>query len=222
VQQSPDSEFYNVITYEFVNTFDTLDAIGSGAFANRVLTVDPLTQNYSITDFNYINYFANSSKLNKWPVINGTKNRLGDAIYETQDAVYKVSFTNRGHKDVSYIGNKPGSYAKDIFVESSLPFRNAQLSLANYNKLKLVVAGDPGVCAGSLINFDLLSMASTETGKDKDSFYSGTYLVSAVKHTINIGSYKTTIEIIKDSGNNQYNTPDNTSSLWKNTVKGLT
>ena len=222
IVQSPNSEVYNVITYEFVNTFDTLDAVNKGVFANRLLSVDPILQNYSITDYNYSNYFNNSTQLNKYPIVNTTKNRFGDAIYETPDAVYKVAFTNSGHKDVSYIKNKPGSFAKDIFIESSLPYRNAQLNLTNHNKLKLVISGDPGVTVGSLVNFELLSMEIQDNGKTLDAFYSGTYLVSAVKHTINIGSYKTTIEIIKESTNSSYVSPDNTSTIWKNTVQGET
>jgi hypothetical protein len=219
--QPVQDKFYAVLSYKFINTVDTLAAINSGQFANQLITVDPLLQRYITTNFNYNTYFNNSTSLNKYPVVNDTKNRLGDKVYETPQAVIKVSPGNHGQKDVPFIGNKPGSYAHDIFAEVYIPNRTAQLNLSNYNKIKLVVDGDPGAAAGTTINFNLLSMTPRATDKKPDDFYSGKYLISAVKHTIKIDSYTTVLEIVKDSAPQQYVTPDNTSKIWQNTVKGI-
>jgi len=220
--QSTQQKFYSVISYKFINTVDTLDAINSGQFANQLISIDPLLQRYKVTDFNYSKYFSQSTSLNKYPIVNGAKNRFGDAIYETPQAVIKMSTGNSGQKDVPYIGNKPGSYAHDIFLETYIPNRTAQLSLSNYNKIKLVIDGDPGAAAGVTINFNLLSMTPRKEDKKPDDFYSGKYLISAVKHTIKMDSYLTTLEIVKDSATKQYVTPDNNSTIWQNTVKGIT
>jgi hypothetical protein len=219
--QPVQDKFYSVLSYKFINTIDTLGAINSGQFANQLITVDPLLQRYITTNFDYSKYFSQSSKLNKYPIVNDTKNRFGDKIYETPQAVIKVSPTNHGQKDVPYINSKPGAVVSDIFAEIYIPNRTAQLTLSNYNKIKLVIDGDPGAAAGTTINFNLLSLNPTLQGKKPDDFYSGKYLISAVKHTIKIDSYTTVLEIVKDSSVKQYVTPDNDSKLWQNTVKGI-
>ena len=219
--QSVQDKFYSVISYKFMNTVDTLGAINSGQFANQLITVDPLLQRYITTNFNYSTYFDQATTLNKYPIVNGAQNRFGDAIYETPQAVIKMTAGNHGQKDVPYIGNKPGSFAHDIFAEVYIPNRTAQLTLSNYNKIKLVIDGDPGAAAGTTINFNLLSMTPRPQDKKPDDFYSGKYLISAVKHTINIDSYTTVLEIVKDSATKQYITPDNNSKIWQNTVKGI-
>jgi len=219
--QPVQQKFYSVLSYKFINTIDTLGAINSGQFANQLITVDPLLQRYITTDFNYSDYFNQSKSLNKYPIVNDAKNRLGDKIYETPQAVIKVSPGNHGQKDVPFIGNKPGSFAHDIFAEIYIPNRTAQLNLSNYNKIKLVIDGDPGAVAGSVINFNLLSTTPGARDKKPDDFYSGQYLISAVKHSINIGGYTTVLEIVKDSAVKQFVTPDNNSKIWQNTVKGI-
>ena len=222
--QIPSDEFFAVLQYDFVNAFDMLEGISVGAFASRLITVDPLLQKFEKNDFNYSDYFSRSPTLNDFPIINSTENRFGETAYQTSEAVLKVAYTNKGHKDVPYIGNKPDSYAKDFFVENHISNRPAQLALANYNKLKLLINGDPGVVAGMLINFNLLSMDPSHpdrTTKGLDGYYSGKYLVSAVKHTIRPSSYNTTLEIIADSSDELYLTPDNNSPTWKRAVQGL-
>ena len=99
--------------------------------------------------------------------------------------------------------------------------RTAQISLTNYNKMKLVIAGDPGATVGSTINFNLLTMSPTITGKEPDKFYSGKYLITAVRHSISMTSFQTVLEIVKESVSNEYISPKMDSVLWKNTVKGI-
>ena len=219
--QPVQDKYYSVLSYKFINTVDTLGAINSGQFANQLITVDPLLNRYITTNFDYSKYFAQSSTLNKYPIVNDTKNRFGDKVYETPQAVIKVSPTNHGQKDVPYINSKPGAVVPDVFAEVYIPNRTAQLTLSNYNKIKLVIDGDPGAAAGTTINFNLLSINPTTQGKKPDDFYSGKYLISAVKHTIKTDSYTTVLEIVKDSSVKQYVTPDNDSKLWQNTVKGI-
>jgi hypothetical protein len=220
-ESSQEDKFYSVISYEHINTFDTLEAISTGIFANQLISIDPLLQRHEVTNFNYNDYFKTASTLNKFPVVNNAKNRKGDAIYETPQAVIKMATSNKGQKNVPYLASKPGAYSKDIFIEVYVPNRTSQLSLTNYNKLKLVIDGDPAATVGSTINFTLLSMNPSSNQKEPDKFYSGKYLITAIKHAINFGGYKTTLEIVKESVPNQYVSPQDDSTVWKNTVKGI-
>jgi len=43
----------NALSYEIMDSFDTLAGVNQGVFANRLLSVDPLLRRYKVTDFNY-------------------------------------------------------------------------------------------------------------------------------------------------------------------------
>lgn len=219
--QTAEQKFYSVSSYEHVKSFDTLESISLGVFANQLITIDPLLQKWNVTNFNYNEYFNKSESLNKHPVVNNAKNRKGNAIYETPQAVIKMATSNSGQKNVPYIASKPGAYSHDISIETYVPNRTSQLFMSNYNKIKLVIDGDPGATVGSIIKFNLLTMSPLSSAKEPDKFYSGKYLITAVKHEINVGSFRTVLEIVKESAPNEYITPKNDSTIWKNTVKGI-
>jgi len=81
----------------------------------------------------------------------------------------------------------------------------------------MTIPGDPLMTVGNIIDFDLPEITRTSDGKKPDRFYSGKYLVTAVKHHINIeNKFVTMIEISKESLPNPYDSPDNGSQAWKN------
>jgi hypothetical protein len=52
-----------------------------------------------------------------------------------------------------------------------------------------------------------------------DAFYSGKYLVTAIRHIIQPTAFQTVLEIAKDSTPTKYTGIDNNSSVWQSTVK---
>jgi hypothetical protein len=205
----------SVLDYEFVKTYDVLNDTNSGTFANQLISLDPVTRKSNITNFDYKKYQSESTSLNGSGVLNASPNRLGTTPNQSYSAVTKVAIGNANQATTPYIKQAPGSVAKDIYLETYIPNRTAQLGLANYTVLKIMIPGDPGVTAGSIINFELLTLKPTSTTKDADKFYSGKYLVTAVRHVMNdSGSYITIMEIAKDSTNTAYgNANDNTERL---------
>jgi hypothetical protein len=194
-----------VLDYEFVKTYDVLNEVSSGTYANQLISLDPLTRKSTVTNFDYAKYQSENESLNGNSVINPMPNRLGITQNQAYNSVTKVATSNSGEALTPYIKQAPGSVAGDIYLETYIPNRTAQISLANYTLLKIMIPGDPGVTAGSVINFNLLSLKPTSTTRDADKFYSGKYLVSAVRHIINDGgSYITILEIAKDSNKNAY------------------
>ena len=210
---------FNVITYEILNSFDSLDAIHSGIFANQLISANPITREIKITNFDYNDYQNKSKKLNAYPITNNFTNRFGDGLNQTPQAVTKLVFSNFDSKFNSYISNASASAsAPDIFAETYIPYRTAQLALANYTRLKISVPGDPTLTVGGIITFDLTTKRPDSS--DLDRYYSGNYLITAVKHQIGLTEYITILEITKESVPTQYPQTDNSSSLWKNTSKG--
>ena len=212
---------WNVTTYEILNSYDTLDGINSGMFANQLLSYDVLTRQQKITNFDYDTYQKSSNHLNNFPLNNGYVNRIGDQTNQTSRAVLKLVFSNFGEKTHPSITNIKGgvdSVASNIYAETYIPNRTAQIPLDNYIRMKISVPGDPNVTVGSTINFQLAS--NNPVDKSPNKIYSGKYLVSAVRHLINTNEYKTVMEIIKESVPYELPQIPASSALWQAAVKG--
>lgn len=209
-------------SYTFLDTFDSLYGTTTGAFANRLISIDPLTRRYNVTDFDYLkDYHGKINNLNDYPIINNLKNRLGKSQNENYDAVQKVMVANSNQQKALGIDDKPWSVASDIRAETYVPYRTAQLSLAHYSRIKLALSGDPFLTVGKTINVILPSSRSTTDGSglnegNKDAYNSGKYLVTAVRHIINLNQkYETVVEVAKDSYGDQLTSYDLSGSINK-------
>lgn len=205
-----------VLDYEFNKVYDMMHDINSGAFANRLVSIDPMTRSFNVTDFDYTK--NTMEKLNPAGVLNDLQNRLGTNISQAFEGVLKVATGNFNQANIPYIKEKEGGFAKDISIEKFIPLRTAAISLANYTSIKMTIPGDPGLTAGRTINFDLYSLKPTDNLKELDKFYSGKYLVTAVRHIIQPTRYQTILEIAKDSSKTAYTQTDNTSPTTKEAI----
>ena len=229
----------NALDFEILDYFDTLGAISNGTFANKVITIDPLLRKYdsSTVAFNYADYFAKSKSMNKYAVTNNYKNRLGGTLYDTppttvaglEMGTLRMASSNKEQKKNSFISQKKGvdSVANDIHIEKYLPNRVAQLALANYMRIKITIAGDPLIVAGQTVVFNNYGTQPTtysDGGKNAkrelDPFYSGKYLVSAVRHIVKNSGYITVLELCKESVGVSYPAYNNTDSNLKQLIDG--
>jgi hypothetical protein len=209
----------NVLQYEVSKPYDILNEIGSGTFANRIVTIDPLARTVTTKDFNYTDYKAKNGSLDKNEVSPELTNRLGKTQSKSPEGVLKLAFGNSAQQDVAYV-KQQGGVAKDINIETYVPNRTAQISLANYTTIKAVIPGDPGITAGKTIKFTLLTLKPDLNKKDEDKHYSGKYLVSAVRHILSSdGSYQTVLELSKDSSVTKYPSINSSNPAWKKAVK---
>jgi len=206
-------KLFTVLQYEFVKTQDMLENINSGMIANKLISIDPFKKSFTTTNFNVKQADTNIGTL---------KNRLGKTQLQSYDSVVKVAISNSGQKEVPYIKETEGSVAQDIFIETYIPNRTSQINLANYIMVKMTVPGNPILTVGRTLNFNLLTQrnSSNNTQKDLDIFYSGKYLITAVRHTISADSkYITVLEIVKEKTEKRYTNNDGNSSTWKSVVK---
>ena len=95
----------------------------------------------------------------------------------------------------------PGSIPKDFTVENYIPHRKTQLLLSNFTLLKVSVQGDPNLTVGMTINLNIYSLVINGDTRELDKFYSGKYLINAVRHVLqpSNGMYQTYMELAKDS-----------------------
>lgn len=203
--EKPQDKVTTVLDYEFVKTFDVLGDTAAGTYANRLISIDPFTRKSTVTNFDYEKYQNKSASLNGKSILNPSTNRLGVKQNKASDSVTKVVISNANQADAPYVKQAPGSVAKDVYVETFVPNRTAQIALSNYTLVKLMIPGDPGVTAGSVINFSLMTTKPTSTTREEDKFYSGKYLVTAVRHILGDGgSFVSVLEIAKDSNKTNY------------------
>jgi hypothetical protein len=208
-----------VLQYEIGKPFDMMNEIASGSMANRTITIDPLTRSFRQTDFDYNKFKQQAQTLNKGGVPDSLKNRLGETENQSFEGVVKMLTSNANQANVPYIKEKQGGFAKDIAAETFIPNRTAQISLANYTTIKASIPGDPGLTAGRTVNFNLLSLKPTSNTKELDKFYSGKYLVTAVRHIIQPqGIYQTIMELAKDSSPTSYPTISNDNAEFKKAI----
>jgi hypothetical protein len=213
-------------SYTFLDTFDTLYGTVSGAFANRLITIDPLTRRYYDTKFDYVEDYQNKlNDKNKNSLINNTQNRLGKTANQNYDAVLKVMTANANQKTAVGISDKPYTVANDIRAETYVTHRTAQLALSHYVRLKLTISGDPNLTVGTTINVELPSSASNKDGSglnegNTDAQYSGKYLITSVRHIVSSQmKYETVLEVVKDGYSSSLSDFKDTKKL-ADTIKG--
>jgi len=235
-------QMIKVAGFEVIKFFDTLAAISDGTFHNRLLSIDPLTRAsvsstpYNITDFVYRDYLLGGKLLNNAPVTTALKNRWGDSIYDApsdkrlESGALRLASGNALEKKLVM---DPASVANDIKIEDFVPNRVAQLGLVNYMKIKITVPGDSQIVVGSLLGFNAYDLKPTsysnadgQGSKAPDLFYSGNYLVTAVRHIVNNTDMRTVIEMVKDSfgtDDSAYlpTVPSNLNNGFKNAINGI-
>ena len=192
-------------SYVFLDTHDTLYGTNTGVFANKLISIDPLTRQYRETEFKYDDAFGRYKHLNPNKIINELKNRNSQKMGEATNSVLKVVVGNKDHKKSKYISEnagRVGSVANDIDIETYVPNRTAQLYLSQYSRIKLTLSGDPNITIGQTINVSLPSLkgSDTTTNIEKDEYHTGKYLVTAVRHIIDVNmKYETIVEVTKES-----------------------
>jgi len=195
----------NMVSFKVKNHFDSLQATNYGLYANKILTIDPLLQEYYVTEFKYDEYIKNAKKLNNSPLTSGYLNRDKKTVSETTDAVFKVMTTNRNQRQQPLVkadANILATVAPSIDIETYIPHRTAQLGLARYTVVEFGIYGDPNLAIGSKVKLNIPSLILEDsTGKKAyNKYYSGNYLVSAVRHMLDFrGRYFCTVEAITDS-----------------------
>jgi hypothetical protein len=216
-EQSFKEKMNTILNYEFVKTYDMLNEINQGTFANKLISIDTIARTANTTTYNYEN--KQTAQFNKNQVSNEMRNRLGLTQSTSPDSNFKVFTGNAMQSNAAYIKQVPNAVAKNVAVETYVPNRTAQISLANYTVMKMTIPGDPGISVGRTINVNLLTLKPSTTSKGLDEFYSGKYLVTAVRHIIQPTVYQTVVEIAKDSSVKVYNAVNNSDSKLQKVIK---
>ena len=208
--------FYSILAYKYVQISDVMQGISDGMYANKLISVDPLLRYSNTTIFSYNDnsgstpsYYSSAGNLNGNPVSVEIKNRTGKSVSQTSDAVVKVMTGNSRQTTFPAIQNNIDNLktvVPNIAVETYIPNRTAQIPLANAIRVQFTIPGDIRLCVGKIVRLNLPSFRYNNDGTPNiDVYYSGNYMVSAVKHQFTkTGTYHCIVEGIADSVSKEY------------------
>jgi len=216
----------NVLEFRILNFFDVLDNVTNGTFANKVITLDILTRQKRDNTFSYGDYFQKSESLNDHGITNNYKNRRNESMYsvlrnsDLEMGALRLSTGNSQQKNNSYVKASVGganNVANDIFIETYLKHRVAQIGLFKNTRIEIVVPGDPSLVVGKTVAFTHFGVGENRIA---DPYLSGKYLITALRHSIKTDTYITLLELSKDSVGAPYPQFDNSDTLLDSFVKG--
>jgi len=200
--------YSQIISYEILNSYDSLESQQRGMFCNRTISLDYVTRLYKNNDFDYNNYFNNFLKtkvdlykdLNTLPVVSDATDRFGKTPNLYPEGTIKVYPSTTMQANNEFVKtNLPN--IQPNYVENTVPYRLAQLSLIGVNRIKMAIPGDPYITVGKLVDVYIPQTTTDDNGnKYNDRFLTGTYLVSCVRHALDQeNEFKTVLELVKDA-----------------------
>lgn len=179
---------------EIVQSANHLQNFSNGYLANRLITLDVINKKYELVDYDHVTSFTNYQH----------------AAKDGQPIFIESSQRNPG-TSVRFYPVNPGlhSIKNNISEKMSQVYGNRLSNMTELNnfKLNLTVPGRTDAEAGSMIYFsypDVSPNTSEDiTKSNEDQYYSGNYIVTAIRHKINSLRHTMTMEIVKDSLSNK-------------------
>ena len=178
---------YNIVeSIESPITFDYLRDVSSGLYSSRLYTYDMTTKSIKTKSFDYIQNFDDSIHLEDFPL-------------KTNDLIRRQAASTHFIEKNNY---QTGSFKSQGYDEYFLE-KNSLLEQLRAFKLVIKVNGRTDIKAGNVIHFKMNELRQIlgdeiDTSGDSD-YYSGMYLITAIRHQIISGKHKMFMEIVSDS-----------------------
>ena len=185
------SIFFTMENFQIINYVDTFRQATNGMFASQLHTIDLISRNIQTYNYKYHNEFDKVNHLNKLPIYK--------ELPDTSDATVSNQYFN--YVNISP-NNQRNDYIKannsDISIDHSNITRLSRIiqsSMMDSYTYKFDIPGNIALVPSNVINVEIPS-----TSGEIDIILSGNVLITSISHTISgDGSYKQTIETIKDS-----------------------
>lgn len=186
INGSKDDKYSLVESMDNGVTFDYLRNLNAGMYSSKLYTFDLTTRNINTTTFDYIDDFGKSSHLEKEPL------RTDSLFRKKLASLYFI------HKNNYQTGTYKQQGYKDFFLQ-----RNSLLEQLSAFKICIKVLGRTDIKVGSTITFtvpELRQILKDEIETSgKSDYFTGKYLITAIKHQIVNGNHSMYMEIISDS-----------------------
>lgn len=187
--------------YEIRSGYDPLNNIARGMYASSMITVDPLRQRISGLHISQVIDFWNQSQphLNGYPETAYLQNRREQEAWNEDLSLLRMYPTTFGHDTIAYAQGKTALFPNN--VEDWVLQRNMLLANLHSVRMKLTVPFDPNLVIGNTIFVSLPAPAIQLEDSDRrmDAMFTGFYLITAVRHSVNRAGAVTFLELMKES-----------------------
>lgn len=178
--------------FKIIDSFNTLKSNQTGYYANQVLAVDLTHKKYQYNNFDYVADFQKYPHMDQYPPFTSGQFRNPNMV--TQVAYSTPGLFNNSTENVN---------------EKVAAIKQNRLSLlAGLSNIKIegTVPGRTDLEAGSVVYFGMPKMGpkdGTDATETFDEYMSGLYMLSCIRHKINLQKHMMVCEFIKDSFDTQ-------------------
>ena len=177
--------------YEIVESIDTdvvfdyMRNTSAGMYGSTLYTYDITTKTIAKTTYDYFNSFDKSTHLEPYPL------RTPELARKSIASVHHIAKNN--YRTGS---NKPLRYG-DFFLQ-----RNSLIEQITAFKFNIRVFGRTDIKVGDVVSFtisDKRQITKSDIEEAKSDYFSGRYLIAAIRHQISYGKHFMNMEIVSDS-----------------------
>jgi len=193
----PEDSINTIAAIEYKNINDTLTAVRKGMFASKVSSFDFVKK----TEFT--STFKLNEEFDKFSHLDGSLAGLKNSdMFIEQLLNNKYGLQDKGlFVQKNYLIPENSSRGETGILDS-LPRRVAQTELLVQTPIIIQMLGNPQIYAGSIVSLDIPEPTHNFTVMNEgrpQRYMSGNYLVGRVVHTIEVDTYKMTLNVFKES-----------------------
>jgi len=212
------NEFLGVRNFNFTVSFDFLESVRNGFFANKFIGFDILTRNIQTTYLDINNTFKKGKSLNDYPTASSAQNRENKDASEMYDSKVVLYSYQTSRFDTTYVKTNDNAAATVIDdTHTYLPQRKATLNNLLQRRMNITLPGNFAISSGFVLNLNAHSYSINDENR-VDNSMSGKYLIVGTRHMIKPEKHETICEISSDSTNNPFVSAGN---LLKQSEVGL-
>lgn len=163
--------FRNILNFEHVGKFNSVEKINSGIVSSIVESFDVLSKGLDVTEFKL-------AEKAKTFTTTESKSKLPNS------PAFLEKYNSRVSKN--FFMSKDSSKGVD-FVDDFAGSKHSYLQLLGQNSTRVLINGDNYMAAGDLVELNLPEVSGTTEVKTKDRLNSGNYLVTRLRHVITSG-----------------------------------
>ena len=160
--------FRNLIRYEHLSKFDTIEKFTSGMFKNVARSFDILTKQVSETLFQLKDQAHKFETGEKKAVIPNSQKIIDEAMQGAPTYMFMPKDSSKGN---DYVGDLIG-------------YRHSFVKLFNQIVTRCMIHGDNYLSVGDLVSLNLPDTSGTTEKKSGDKRFSGNYLITKLRHII--------------------------------------
>ena len=180
--------------FQILKTTDHLSNYDNGYLASRLITLDVINKTYNFYDYDHVEKFKEYS------------HSQGDKSIP----LFAFDTPRNPLTSIRFYPVHPGLHNLKDNINEQMPFiySNRMSNLLELSNFKIIinVPGRTDAEVGAMLYFsfpDISPKAEIDvTRTNEDKYYSGYYIVTALRHKINLQRHTMTMEIVKDALNN--------------------